>query len=492
MISIWFSLGGDDRIVVWNIFEGHGFNGQLATMGSTGQANAVAFYKNNDNCFVSAGEQNIRFWYIDEEKTNFFPENAKLDQTKRTITSLSVDYRDEFVYCGTTTGDVLKYAIKQQKLVTYGPKKALGQGICSLNVAPWGDIIVGSGCGKVAVLDIKDLHILSSADLNGKVTSVALVESSNAEILCGTSESDIISINTDNFKPRVLSKGHYSGINDLFFPNQSSKMFCTCALGGFHVWNSTSYQELLRVDLPRSECNCIAVPSDGKIIITGWSDGKIRGYSPQFGKELWTVNEAHLNGVTAIAILGSFVVTGGMTGDVCVWNMDTRVHTLVKTLKEHHSKISQIRFNHDGSEFLSTSHDGSVIVWDAKRITSRLRFMSQTFFNGADIHDETGIIITVSSDKRICFYDSFNANLIRELEGSINAQPNSICISPDGKKFVTGGDEKLVKIWDFQSGELLAVGRGHCGSIQKVLFAPDQSIIVSIGGEGGIYIWKPK
>jgi hypothetical protein len=63
-------------------------------------------------------------------------------------------------------------------------------------------------------------------------------------------------------------------------------MFLTCAAGGFHVWNSTSYQELLRVDLARSECNVIYVPADGKIILTGWADGEIRGYSPQVGKEL--------------------------------------------------------------------------------------------------------------------------------------------------------------------------------------------------------------
>jgi WD40 repeat protein len=56
--------------------------------------------------------------------------------------------------------------------------------------------------------------------------------------------------------------------------------------------------------------------------------------------------------------------------------------------------------------------------------------------------------------------------------------------------FVTGGDDKLVKLWDFQTGELVAVGKGHCGNIRKAIFAPDQSIIVSVGAEGGIYIWK--
>jgi WD40 repeat protein len=116
--------------------------------------------------------------------------------------------------------------------------------------------------------------------------------------------------------------------------------------------------------------------------------------------------------------------------------------------------------------------------------------MAQTFYNGADLHHETGILVTVSPDIRIVFWDSFNASVIRELESSLNAQPNSIHISPDGRYFVTGGDEKLVKVWDFQSGSIIATGRGHCGNIRKVIYSPDGSIIVTVGAEGGIYIWK--
>jgi len=256
------------------------------------------------------------------------------------------------------------------------------------------------------------------------------------------------------------------------------------------VWNSRTYQELLRVDIARSECACVAVPTDGKIILTGWADGRIRGYTPQSGQQLWVVNEAHLNGVTAIACDGARVVTGGMTGDICVWQIGAKGLSLVKTLKEHHQRVTQIRFSKDGTDFVSASLDGSVILWDSARVTSRQRFMAQTFFNGADLHNETGILVTVSSDKRIVFWDGFNANVIRELEGSINGMPTSVDIAPDGRLFVTGGDDRLVKVWDFETGDIVAVGKGHCGNIKKAVFAPNQSIIVSVGEEGGIYIWK--
>lgn len=484
------SLGGDDRIVIWDVFHGKGFTGQQATIGSTGYCKSICFSSTSDTVLVSGGDVNLRFWTVDEKNVKITAENAKLDAVKRIITCLQMDDHDNYTYCGTTTGDVLKIANNTMKLMCTGPRKMLGEGIASLEVAPWGDVVVGSGCGVVAVLDSKNLSVLTSTTLSGSVTSTSMVPKRNDEILCGTSESDIVSINTDNFRPRILSKGHSSAINDVFFPPRSSELFLTCSSGGFHVWNSRTYQELLRVDIPRSECLCISVPADGKVVLTGWIDGRIKGFTPQSGKEMWVINEAHLNGVTAICSRDNLMITGGMTGDICVWHLGARSRTLMKTLKEHHQKVSQIKFSTDGTEFVSSSLDGSVIIWDSDKLTGKQRFMAQTFFNGADIHQETGILVTVSSDKRIVFWDSFNANVIRELEASLNAQPNSICLSPDGKEFVTAGDDKLVKVWDFQEGELIAVGKGHCGNIKNAIYSPDQSIIVSVGAEGGIYIWK--
>ncbi len=38
---------------------------------------------------------------------------------------------------------------------------------------------------------------------------------------------------------------------------------------------------------------------DGKSILSGWSDGKIRAFGPQSGKLLYCIQSAHPMGVTA-------------------------------------------------------------------------------------------------------------------------------------------------------------------------------------------------
>lgn len=64
------------------------------------------------------------------------------------------------------------------------------------------------------------------------------------------------------------------------------------------------------------ECNAIAFAYDGKSIISGWSDGKIRSFLPQSGKLLFVINDAHHHGVTAIAGTSDCqkIVSGGSEG----------------------------------------------------------------------------------------------------------------------------------------------------------------------------------
>jgi WD40 repeat protein len=158
----------------------------------------------------------------------------------------------------------------------------------------------------------------------------------------------------------------------------------------------------------------------------------------------------------------------GQNGDIYIWKIGVKQHSLIGTLKEHHQEVAQIRFSDDGNEFVSAAHDGSIMICNTNPRVNCIRFMAQTFFNAPDFYNKTGILITVWFDKRIVLWDSFNASLIRELESSLNAQPNSIHILPNGSFFVTGGDDKLLKVWDFQTGGIIAIGRVHYRNIRKV------------------------
>jgi WD40 repeat protein/serine/threonine protein kinase len=65
----------------------------------------------------------------------------------------------------------------------------------------------------------------------------------------------------------------------------------------------------------------------------------------------------------------------------------------------------------------------------------------------------------------------------------------AIDFAPDGRRFVTGGDDKLVKIWSTDgTGEPLVL-RGHTDRVSAVAFSPDGRLVASAGNDKTVRIW---
>ena len=75
------------------------------------------------------------------------------------------------------------------------------------------------------------------------------------------------------------------------------------------------------------------------------------------------------------------------------------------------------------------------------------------------------------------------------LDGSDSGELNALAITKEGNHFATGGEDKTIKIWDYDEGISYYQGVGHSGSITKIAISPDQSFIVSVGTEGAIFCW---
>jgi len=79
--------------------------------------------------------------------------------------------------------------------------------------------------------------------------------------------------------------------------------------------------------------------------------------------------------------------------------------------------------------------------------------------------------------------------MIRELDGSISGSVNALDISRDGQFFVSGGDDKLIKVWLYDQGEMTHIGLGHSAPITRVKISPDQRHIVSVSADGAVLRW---
>jgi WD40 repeat protein len=54
------------------------------------------------------------------------------------------------------------------------------------------------------------------------------------------------------------------------------------------------------------------------------------------------------------------------------------------------------------------------------------------------------------------------------LDGSDSGEINALAITKEGEHFVSGGEDKMIKLWSYDEGISYYVGHGHSGSITRV------------------------
>jgi WD40 repeat protein len=54
------------------------------------------------------------------------------------------------------------------------------------------------------------------------------------------------------------------------------------------------------------------------------------------------------------------------------------------------------------------------------------------------------------------------------LDGSDTGEVNALAITKEGEHFVSGGEDKKIKLWDYDEGISYYQGLGHSGNITRV------------------------
>lgn len=141
-------------------------------------------------------------------------------------------------------------------------------------------------------------------------------------------------------------------------------------------------------------------------------------------------------------------------------------------------------------ECISSSVDGSCIIWDLLRGVRLQIIFAPCFFNAVSYFPEESQVLTCGTDRKVCYWEVFDGSLIREIEASQSDSINGLDISRDGQFIIVGGSDRLLKVYRYEEGDVAAVGVGHSTEINRVRISPDQKYIVSASSEGAIFMWN--
>ena len=99
-------------------------------------------------------------------------------------------------------------------------------------------------------------------------------------------------------------------------------------------------------------------------------------------------------------------------------------------------------------------------------------------------------IVSGSSDHTIRMWDAETGNALgAPLQGHTD-WVRSVAISPDGTRIVSGSKDKTIRMWDAEIGKVLGAPlQGHTDSVCSVAISPDGTRIVSGSSDKTIRMW---
>ena len=244
-------------------------------------ANKIAFFNKTNNNMITIHNYGVRVWDIDYTQKKILFQDLIIGTIRRIYQCIVISPDDKRAFLGTLTGDIVEINLERRLFVRVGPGKLFSQGINCMSLLANGDLLVGAGDGTVAKIAIASASMVvkSKAQLMGGCTSISLTADST-HFFAGSSKATIYWCNSDTITPELRNTCHYSRINDVSFPAGYSELFATCSINDIRVWNANTRQELLRIEVPGLECFSVKFMSNGRSILSGWSDGKIRAFAP--------------------------------------------------------------------------------------------------------------------------------------------------------------------------------------------------------------------
>ncbi|MEI6426931.1 MAG: NB-ARC domain-containing protein [Pseudanabaena sp. ELA607] len=338
--------------------------------------------------------------------------------------------------------------------------------------------------------------------------------------------------------------GHTCQITSVVFSPDGKLLASTCHDHTVKIWDVAT-GKCLQTLLGHETCVwAVAFHPQGKILASAGEDRLIKIWELRTGKCIQDL-AGHQHWVKAIAFSpnGRMLASGSFDFSVKIWNLDTGLWDCAMTLQGHKGVVTSVVFSPTGDRLVSGCYDNSIRVWDVAlgKCVDTLNKHSNRIWSVA-FHPQGKLIASGGDDHAIKIWELRTGKCTKTLQGhsnavygiaynsaqkilvsghedqtikiwdlSLNDAPNlsaeqtaiqpsfvlhghtnrvfSVSLSPNGKLLASASGDRLIKLWNSQTGKNLKTLHGHQSWVWKVVFSPDGKLLASGSYDRTIKIW---
>ena len=96
--------------------------------------------------------------------------------------------------------------------------------------------------------------------------------------------------------------------------------------------------------------------------------------------------------------------------------------------------------------------------------------------------------VTGSMDRTLRLWDLQTWQVLRVLEGHTGAV-HAAAFTRDGRRLISASEDRALRLWDADTGECLAVLRGHHEAVRGLAVPQDRNEVASLSEDGSVRLW---
>jgi WD40 repeat protein len=152
--------------------------------------------------------------------------------------------------------------------------------------------------------------------------------------------------------------------------------------------------------------------------------------------------------------------------------------------------VGETQVSNDDGSYIADSHEKSEIhlLDPATRKTIKRIGRHDAMIFSVAFSPDSSLIASGDGEGVIKVWDVDSGDELAVLQGHIG-RVYSICFSPDGDRIASSGNDSHIMIWNTETFERVAVMREHSSYVHSVCFSPDGTMLASASGDGTVRIW---